>query len=77
MLNKRSVGRVCLMLVSVCWAMPAWAVDSYRYLHVSIDTPWTIFIFLFFMVFTPMILAVILHWRHALKKDHAEDEDDQ
>jgi len=66
---------VLLLVVSMAWAMPAWAVDSYRYLHVSIDTPWTIFVFLFFLVFAPMLLAVVLHWRHALKKDHDEDDD--
>ncbi|MDQ6998788.1 MAG: hypothetical protein Q9M17_08735 [Mariprofundus sp.] len=63
-----------LFILSLCWAMPAWAVDSYRYLHVSIDTPWAIFVLLFFMVFTPMVLAVVLYWRYALKKD--EDDHD-
>jgi len=54
----------------------AWAVDSYRFLHVTIDTPWFIFIFLFFLVFSPMILSAIIHWRTALKGDD-EDEDDE
>jgi len=53
----------------------AWAVDSYRFLHVTIDTPWFIFIFLFFLVFSPMILSAIIHWRNALKRDD-EDEDE-
>jgi len=52
----------------------AWAVDSYRFLHVTIDTPWFIFIFLFFLVFSPMILSAVIHWRNALKRDD-EDED--
>jgi len=65
---------IMLFMLSLCWAMPAWAVDSYRYLHVSIDTPWTIFVLLFFMVFAPMVLAVVLYWRYALKKD--EDDND-
>ncbi len=51
----------------------AWAVDSYRFLHVTIDTPWFIFIFLFFLVFSPMILSAVIHWRNALKRDE-EDE---
>jgi len=54
----------------------AWAVDSYRFLHVTIDTPWFIFIFLFFLVFSPMILSAIIHWRTALKRDDEEDEDE-
>jgi len=70
----RTVQGVVLILMSLCWTMPAWAVDSYRYLHVSIDTPWSIFVFLFFLVFAPMILAVVLYWRHAFK-DHDEDDD--
>ena len=60
--------------LGVCGASPAWAVDSYRYLHVNIDTPWAIFIFLFFMVFAPMVLAVILYWRYAIKKDENDDD---
>jgi len=52
----------------------AWAVDSYRFLHVTIDTPWFIFIFLFFLVFSPMILSAIIHWRTALKRDEDEEE---
>jgi len=55
-------------------ASNAWAVDSYRFLHVTIDTPWFIFIFLFFLVFSPMILSAIIHWRHALKRDDEDEE---
>ncbi len=54
----------------------AWAVDSYRFLHVTIDTPWYIFIFLFFLVFSPMILSAIIHWRNALKREEDEDQSD-
>lgn len=43
----------------------AWAADSYRWLHVTIDTPWAIFIFLLPMVLIPIILMAILHWRYA------------
>ncbi len=57
-------------------ASNAWAVDSYRFLHVTIDTPWFIFIFLFFLVFSPMILSAIIHWRNALKRDDKDDEDE-
>ncbi len=67
-----------LVMMSVLFAAGgnAWAVDSYRFLHVTIDTPWFIFIFLFFLVFSPMILSAIIHWRTALKRDD-EDEDDE
>jgi len=76
MMALKSVRSALLLVLSLLWAAPAWALDSYRYLHVSIDTPWTIFVFLFFMVFAPMILAVVLYWRYALKKDHDDDEDE-
>lgn len=47
----------------------AWAVDSYRWLHVTIDTPWAIFIFLLPMVLIPLILMAILYWRYALRPE--------
>ncbi|MDQ6955248.1 MAG: hypothetical protein Q9M20_07375 [Mariprofundaceae bacterium] len=69
-----TIRKTCVMIVLLCSPTATQAaVDSYRYLHVSIDTPWSIFVFLFFLVFAPMILAVILYWWHAMKKDE-EDE---
>lgn len=44
------------------------ATDSYRWLHVTIDTPWAIFIFLLPMVLLPVIIMAILYWRYATKK---------
>lgn len=46
----------------------AFAVDSYRYLHVTIDTPWSIFLFLLPMVLSPFILMAILYWYFASRK---------
>ena len=43
------------------------AADSYRWLTVTIDTPWAIFIFLLPMVLTPIILMAILYWRFAMR----------
>ncbi|MDR2195794.1 MAG: hypothetical protein LBE50_04225 [Gallionellaceae bacterium] len=51
-----------LMLIS---AQPAFALDSYRFLHVTIDTPWAIFVFLLFAVLAPFALMAILVWRYA------------
>ena len=53
---------------------PAWAIDSYRYLHVSIDTPWAIFLFLLPIVLSPFILMAILYWRQAARKSREEEE---
>jgi len=47
------------------------ATDSYRWLHVTIDTPWAIFIFLLPMVLLPAILMAILYWRFSGKKTPA------
>lgn len=63
-----------LLAFSIFLPWSAWAVDSYRYLHVTIDTPWAIFVFLFFLVFAPMLLAVVLYWRSVLKKDEQDDD---
>jgi cytochrome b subunit of formate dehydrogenase len=47
------------------------AIDSYRYLHVSIETPWMIFIFLLVAIFIPFILMLVLMWRRPLHKPTA------
>ena len=44
------------------------AVDSYRYAHVTIETPWAIFLFLLVILFIPFILMAVLHWHFAIKK---------
>ncbi|MDX8405035.1 MAG: hypothetical protein R8K50_02680 [Mariprofundus sp.] len=69
-----SVWQKLLMAVSLLVPASAWAIDSYRFLHVSIDTPWMIFIFLFFLVFAPMILMAILYWRNAMKDEDESDD---
>lgn len=50
------------------------ATDSYRWLHVTIETPWAIFIFLLPMVLLPAILMAILYWRFSGKKTASPDE---
>jgi len=50
------------------WAAPAWALDSYRYLHVTIETPWMIFLFLLVIVLSPFILMAVLYWYYATKR---------
>ncbi|MDX8400356.1 MAG: hypothetical protein R8K20_08930 [Gallionellaceae bacterium] len=50
----------------------SYALDSYRFLHVTIETPWAIFIFLLFTIFAPFILMAVLAWRFAERK--VEDE---
>ncbi len=68
--------RFAVLVMSMLISGEAWAVDSYRFLHVTIDTPWLIFVFLFFLVFAPMILSAIIHWRNAMKRSDDEEESD-
>ncbi len=52
------------------------AVDSYRYLHVTIDTPWSIFLVLLPMVLAPLVLMAVLVWRYAERRAEAEQGED-
>ncbi len=56
-----------IFLVSGLATAPAvcLAADSYRWLHVTIDTPWMIFLFLLPMVLIPAILMAVLYWKFA------------
>lgn len=51
------------------------ASDSYRWLHVTIDTPWAIFIFLLPMVLIPAILMAILYWKFAGRPIEGAEKD--
>ncbi len=55
----------------------AHAADSYRFLHVTIDTPWAIFVFLLFIVMFPFVLMAILYWYFAFQKDNETAADSQ
>lgn len=58
-----------LVLFSLFGATSAQAqVDSYRFAHVTIATPWYIFLFLMVGVFFPFVLMAVLAWRNALRK---------
>ena len=67
-------SRVIFVVAMTLVAAPAWAVDSYRYLHVTIDTPWTIFLFLLPIVLSPFILMAILYWRFAGRRKSLAQE---
>ena len=56
---------VALMMV---FSDAALALDSYRYLHVTIDTPWFIFLFLVPLVLSPLIIMSLLYWYFAVQK---------
>ncbi|MDH6524583.1 hypothetical protein M2130_001114 [Polynucleobacter sphagniphilus] len=64
-------------LLTIFLAHNCYAVDSYRYMHVTIDTPWTIFLFLLGFIFAPFVLMVILVWRYSERKSTSNSEEDQ
>lgn len=67
----RHLGEVlCLSLLSI---KTSYAVDSYRFVHVHIDTIWIIFLFLLGIIFVPFILIAVLTWYYAGKKADSED----
>ena len=67
----------CIFLFTTLASNSAWALDSYRYLHVSIDTPWAIFLFLLPIVLSPFILMAILYWRFAGRRSRKEESQQQ
>ena len=69
-------SRVLLLIALLLQINFAIASDSYRYLHVSIDTPWAIFIFLLVIVLFPFVLSAILYWHFTIKK-HKEGNEKQ
>jgi hypothetical protein len=70
-------ARAMLMMLGLLGASSAnAAVDSYRFAHVTIATPWYIFIFLLMGVFVPFVLMAVLAWRNAARKSELEADDD-
>lgn len=67
------------LIKSVLFAAPlflfssAVLADSYRYMHVTINTPWLIFLGLLVAVLLPFILMAVLYWRTAMQRN-AEDD---
>ena len=54
--------------LALSWVDSSYALDSYRFLHVTIETPWALFIILLFTIFVPFILMAVLVWRYAEHK---------
>lgn len=66
---RRMMTRLWMVVgLALSWIDSSYALDSYRFLHVTIDTPWAIFIFLLFMIFVPFILMAVLVWRYVERK---------
>ncbi len=73
----KTLGKAVWPLLAL-WAETARAeaVDSYHYLHVTISTPWTIFLVLVPMVLAPMVLMGVLVWRYAERRKGDESTEE-
>lgn len=61
--------KIILMLTgSIGYSSAQAAVDSYRFMHVTISTPWYIFLFLLMGIFAPFVLMAVLAWGNAARK---------
>jgi len=70
---KTRLQQALIFVFGVLAAMNAQsATDSYRFLHVTIDTPWAIFLFLLIFILTPFVLMAMLYWYFAFKKTKEE-----
>ena len=68
--------KAILMIVGLSVALSAEAsVDSYRFLHVTISTPWYLFVFLLGGVLSPFILMAALVWYSAMRKSGRKSDD--
>lgn len=74
-MNSVSIKSGLMLLTMLASASAHAAVDSYRFTHVTIATPWYIFIFLLMGVFAPFVLMVVLAWRVAVKKSKSSASD--
>jgi uncharacterized membrane protein YadS len=74
-MNQILVKIILMLLGSMGAASARAAVDSYRFVHVTIATPWYIFIFLLMGVFVPFVLMAVLAWRNAARKSDQEAAD--
>lgn len=71
-MNNILVRTILVLLGTVAASSAQAQVDSYRYLHVTIETPWYIFLFLMMGVFAPFVLMAILAWKNAIRKSKIE-----
>ena len=69
-------GLLAGMMLMMMFSDAALALDSYRYLHVTIDTPWFIFLFLLPIVLSPLIIMAILYWYFTVQKNKKKGKDE-
>lgn len=72
--RKNLMLHATILCMALFWANESHAaVDSYRYLHVTVETPYTIFLFLLAGILAPFVLMGILVWRFIGRKPETTD----
>ena len=72
--RKDQMAIATFLCMALVWTNTAFAaVDSYRYLHVSVETPYTIFLFLLMGILAPFVLMGILVWRFIGHKTESQE----
>lgn len=55
-------------------AMAVGVLGEYSFLHVTFDSVWRLFLFIFMLVMIPFVLIIFMSWRfRGLKEDEAKD----
>lgn len=60
------------LLMVLLQSRASFALDSYRYLHVSLNTLWYLFLGLGVVILSPFILMAYLAWYYSNKKKKME-----
>lgn len=79
MISRKKLVRFAATLgTALLWTGQSYAaVDSYRYMHVSVETPYTIFLFLLAGILSPFILMGILVWRFIGRKSSEDEQSEE
>jgi purine-cytosine permease-like protein len=75
MMNHIWMKIFSLLCASIATTSAQAAVDSYRFMHVTISTPWYIFLFLLMGIFAPFVLMAVLAWASAVRKSKSVEAD--
>lgn len=77
-MSKHIKALILALALAVCMLpLQAHAVDSYRYLHVTIDTVWQIFLFLAPLVLAPFAVLMWVYWRRAARQKDESGRSDE
>lgn len=73
-MQRKLIYVMAVLSTALLWANTSYAeVDSYRYLHVSVQTPYTVFLFLLVGILAPFLLMGILVWRFVGRKNKTDE----